>query len=94
MYHRDSQFYQERSAVDRATAFGRVLRQQRLLSRLSQERLAHEAGLTPNYISLLERGLRAPTIDTLWVIAKVLGLRPSLLVTFVEQELEQTINGS
>lgn len=75
--------------ITTAPAFGRVLRRLRNRSGLSQERLAHECGLTPNYISLLERGLRTPTLDTVWSICKRLGLHPSELVSLVEDDIRQ-----
>ncbi|GGA02682.1 helix-turn-helix domain-containing protein [Okeania sp. KiyG1] len=46
-----------------AEAFGRVLKQKREALKLSQEELGFEAGLHRTYISLLERGLKSPTID-------------------------------
>lgn len=44
-------------------------RQQR---RLSQEALAHKAGLSVSYISMLEREQRTPPLDTLEQLAKSL----------------------
>lgn len=46
-------------------AFGDVLRHTRLERGLSQERLAFESTLDRTFISLLERGLRQPTLGTL-----------------------------
>ena len=55
------------------TAFGRVLRTRRSALGLSQEELAHRAGLTPRYISLLECDHRQPTISTVYLLAQGLG---------------------
>jgi len=61
----------------------------RLRVGISQERLAHDCGLAPNYISLLERGLRSPTIDTVWAVATRLAIRPSELIALVESDIDQ-----
>ena len=53
--------------------FAANLRQRRLACGLSQERLAHEAGIDRTYVSALERGLYSPTIDMLERLAQVLG---------------------
>jgi len=47
---------------------------------LSQEELAHKAGLHRTAIGLLETGKRAPRLVTLIVIAGVLGVAPSYLL--------------
>lgn len=74
------------------SAFGLVLRQIRLNAGLTQERLALDCGLDPTYISLLERGKRSPTLDTVWILAEHLGLSPSDFVALVEQEIERQRN--
>ena len=45
-----------------ATRFGAVLRRRREAAGVSQEALAAEAGLHPNYVGLLERGKQVPSI--------------------------------
>jgi len=47
---------------------------------LSQEELAHEAGLHRTYISLLERGLRNPSLLVMAALAKALGVELDELV--------------
>jgi transcriptional regulator with XRE-family HTH domain len=59
---------------------GQRLRARRLARGLSQAALAESVGLSPNYIGLLERGLKLPTIDTLVGIAKAVGARPADLL--------------
>lgn len=66
-------------------AFGVVLREKRLLADLSQEKLALDCGLDRTYISLLERGLRQPTLCTLFQLASILGVKPSEMVVAVER---------
>lgn len=66
-------------------AFGRVLRELRLGRQLSQERLAFEADLQRNYISLLERGQNSASLKTLFKLAPVLGVSVSNLLIQVEE---------
>lgn len=66
-------------------AFGEVLRELRLGASLSQEALAHECGLHRTYISALELGHHSPSLDTLFMLAGALGVRPSELVRRVER---------
>ncbi|HEY0953512.1 MAG TPA: helix-turn-helix transcriptional regulator [Roseateles sp.] len=67
-----------------AITFGQVLRDQRKQVGLTQEQLGFEAGLERNYISMLERGERQPTLSTLVKLAKPLRKRASQLVALVE----------
>lgn len=65
-------------------AFGRVLRELRLQRGLSQEKLAHEANIERNYISLLELGRNSASIDKLFKLAPALGVTVSELMGRVE----------
>lgn len=68
----------ERKTLQRR--FGRVVRTHRAALDLSQEDLAFEAGLHRTYVSLLERGLRNPSLYILWKLSRGLGVSlPSLL---------------
>ena len=58
-------------------AFGEVLRQIRKSHGTSQESLGFDSDLDRTYISLLERGLKSPTLRTLFAMANVLEVRPS-----------------
>lgn len=51
--------------MNEKNAFGVVLRNLRTNTGLSQEALALESGLDRSFISLLERGLRQPTLKTI-----------------------------
>lgn len=66
-------------------AFGIALRQVREASDLTQEELALNADLDRTYISLLERGLRQPTLSSLFSLCDVLECKPSELVVKVEK---------
>ncbi len=67
--------------------FGSVLRELREKSNLSQEKLAEFCDLDRTYISLLERGLRQPTITTLFKLSDALNIKPSELVELVDIKL-------
>ena len=70
-----------------AQAFGSALRKLRLAKGLSQEKLAHAAETNQAYISLLEKGIRSPSLITLDLLAHALGLKMSALVEQVEREV-------
>lgn len=65
-------------------AFGLALQKFRIKRGLSQEQLGFESGLHRTYISLLERGLKSPSIKTVFAIATALKVKPSKLLTKVE----------
>ena len=69
-------------------AFGEVLRRHRLRAGRSQEWLAGAAGLDRTYISLLERGLRKPTLNTVLKLAHALDATASEMVREVVTRLE------
>jgi transcriptional regulator with XRE-family HTH domain len=60
--------------------FGDLLRKARLDRGLSQHALAATAELHHTHISLLERGQREPTLDTLVRLARALDITPGELV--------------
>ena len=64
--------------------FGRVIRKRREATGVSQEALADRAGLHRTYISLLERGLRNPSLTVIAKLAKALGTT----ITSIVSELE------
>jgi transcriptional regulator with XRE-family HTH domain len=63
-----------------ASAFGQVLRDARTQAGVSQEALALSCEIDRTYISLLERGLRQPTLSTLFSISDQLGVTAETLV--------------
>jgi transcriptional regulator with XRE-family HTH domain len=79
----------ERSYYRRAvkSAFGVALRKARIAAGLTQEVLARKACIDWTYVSLLERGLRQPTIFTLLALSDALRLQPTLLITETCAEL-------
>ena len=52
----------------------------RLMKSISQEDLALQAEINPAYFGQVERGLKCPTIDTLYKIAKALEISLSELL--------------
>ncbi|WP_393959901.1 helix-turn-helix domain-containing protein [Priestia megaterium] len=75
--------------MDIEQAFGIVIKKYRLESSISQEKLAFEAGLDRTYISLLERGKRKPTINTLFSISRVYKVSPHRIVSDIELLLQK-----
>lgn len=70
-------------------AFGIVLRDLRQARSLSQEALAQESELDRTFISLLERGLRQPSLTTILQLAKPLAVSPQSIVASVMDVLSQ-----
>ncbi len=67
---------------------GRTLARLRRDAGITQEKLAEIAGLERGYISLIERGLRMPTVDTVFRLCRGLESRPSELIRAVETQAE------
>lgn len=67
------------------TRFGEVLRTARHARGLTQEALAGETGLDVSFISRVERGLQAPSIEVVFALAAALQVKPHLLVKRVER---------
>lgn len=68
----DASYDQERQAM--LDAFGRKLKQLREQAEISQEALGDRCGLHRTEISLVGRGLRAPRLCTLLLIATELDI--------------------
>ena len=65
--------------------FGLVLKELRKQKKSSQSELANLAELDRTYISLLERGLRQPTIETIFKIAEALNTKASIIIQKIEK---------
>jgi DNA-binding XRE family transcriptional regulator len=59
--------------------FGKRIRQLRLAQNLTQEELAHRAGLHPTYVGGVERGERNVGFDNVLKLARALHERPAAL---------------
>lgn len=64
------------------SSFGKRLHKQRTDLNLSQEKLAEIAGFDRTYISLLERGIRNPSLVNIFRLAKALNTSPDKLLKF------------
>ena len=65
-------------------SFGRVLQQLRRERGLSQEELGFRSGYHRTYISLLERGLKSPSLSTIFQLAEALEVDPSQMILSVQ----------
>jgi transcriptional regulator with XRE-family HTH domain len=74
-------------------AFGQVLRDCRGKAGISQEELAARAKVDRTYVSLLERGLRQPTLGTLFRLAQALGVAPATMVSRAASLVEKFMAG-
>lgn len=61
---------------------GKKIQQFRKAQKISQKQLAFESGLSRQYISYLESGLKSPTVDTLLSISEVLNVHVKDLLDF------------
>ncbi|OQY84551.1 MAG: hypothetical protein B6D42_05130 [Anaerolineae bacterium UTCFX5] len=68
------------------TKFGRRLREIRLNRALTQEQLAEAIGTSVEFVSLIERGISAPSFNTLEQLAAVLSVEVSQLFEFAADQ--------
>lgn len=73
-----------------AKAFGGLLKELRAEAGITQEALAHDAGLERTYISFLERGLRQPSLRVLIALCGPLKVAPSEAVRMLEDRLRRS----
>ncbi|WP_418517820.1 helix-turn-helix domain-containing protein [Pseudoruminococcus massiliensis] len=62
---------------------GKNIRKYRLIKKLRQEDLAEKAGLTANYIGMLERGEKIPSLETFIKILNTLGISADMVLSDV-----------
>ena len=72
--------------MDIKRAVGKRIKIVRQRNGLTQDQLAEQVGLSPKYISGIERGVENPTMDILLRVAKMLGVEPYDLFLFGESE--------
>lgn len=68
---------------------GQVIASFRHEKGMSQELLSGLAGLDRTHYSKIERGLRSPTIDTLFKIAQALEIPPDQIIREIERKAIQ-----
>ncbi|HEY1926625.1 MAG TPA: helix-turn-helix transcriptional regulator [Caulobacteraceae bacterium] len=66
--------------MDMRRLVGNHVRRLRIARGLSQEQLSESSGFSQQYISDLERGLRNPTVVTLFELSQALGVTPTDLI--------------
>ena len=76
-------------ALVSAETVGLLIREYRLRKGMSQEVLSGLAGLDRTHYSKIERGLRSPTIDTLFRIARALDVPPHEIIRELEKHIEE-----
>ena len=62
------------ATIDLKTRLGMAIKTQRASLGISQEELAHRAGLHRTYVSDLERGARNPSIESIEKLANALQI--------------------
>lgn len=75
--------------MNRVEAFGLAVREARLSAGLSQEALAEKAGLHRNWISLIERGINPPALDSIFLVADALGTSAAVLLGAAERRANE-----
>lgn len=76
----DNCFMENRTQI--LESFGKKLQKLRMDRNLTQEKLAEIAGFDRTYISLLERGIRNPSLVNIFRLAKALNVTPDKLLKF------------
>ena len=66
-------------------AFGQILKEKRQSKKFTQSSLAEKSGLSRSYLSNLEVGSQDPSINTIFLLAKTLEIKPSVLVHMLEE---------
>ncbi|WP_458863493.1 helix-turn-helix domain-containing protein [Acidaminobacterium chupaoyuni] len=72
-----------------AELVGGIIQKYRKSKGMSQEVLSGLAGLDRTHYSKIERGLRSPTIDTLFKIAHALNIPPHEIMKTIENAVQQ-----
>ena len=68
---------------------GQVIQRFREQKRQSQELVSGFAGIGRTHLSAIERGERKPTLETFFKISEALGVRPSVIMAAIEEEIAQ-----
>lgn len=70
-----------KQSAARRRSFGLRVRELRTSAGLSQEALAHAAGLDRTYVGSVERGERNISLDNIWLLADTLDVLPGDLIS-------------
>lgn len=81
--------------VPEAAVFGKTLERLRTERGLTQEKLAHAASLSTNYVSDIERGMTVVSLTTILKLSAGLGCSPSdLLGDFTTATIRRALRNS
>lgn len=72
------------------SSFGKVVRERRKQLGISQESLSFRSGVHRTFISEIERGLKSPTLHTVFALAEALQIQASTLIRMTEQAEHRT----
>jgi DNA-binding XRE family transcriptional regulator len=75
--------------IEVAHVFGRVLKELRIESGITQEVLAERSECDRTYPSLLERGQRTPSLDVIFKLAEGLKIDPARLVRLLQERISE-----
>jgi transcriptional regulator with XRE-family HTH domain len=82
--------------VDLLRALAAELRARRIEAKVSQEELAHRAGMNRTFIGKIEIGINQPSITSFFCLASGLGITPAELIQGVsiryEKELKSRVH--
>ena len=67
---------------------GKVIQKYREKRGLSQEIVSGLAGIGRTHLSAIERGIRKPTLETFYKLAKAMDIAPNELLKQIENEIE------
>jgi transcriptional regulator with XRE-family HTH domain len=70
-------------------AVGMELSACRHKKRISQERLGFDAGVHRTYVSLIERGVKSPTVGVLFRLCRALDVPPAKFVRNVQVRMQK-----
>lgn len=68
-------------------AVGKAIKKLRKETGKSQEVISGFAGIARSHLSMVENGTKQANFETLWKLADALGLKPSELVSKIEDEM-------
>ena len=71
-----------------AVLVGRVIQNIRESRKQSQELVSGLAGIGRTHLSAIERGERRPTIETFCKISFAMGIKPSVLLAAIEEQMD------
>ena len=69
--------------------FGEELRKAREKAGLTQEQLTFKAGVHRTYVSLLERDIKSPTLNTLFRLCVAMEVSAGKLIAKVEKDMNE-----